>query len=329
VDADRQVALITTGGTIESAAASRVDHAWYHEAGQRLEPGRLMEAVPELADVARVVEHPFRRLSSSAVTPADWLGLGRTAASILSQVDGVVITHGTDTLEETAYFLHLTLTVTRPVVLVGAMRPPATLGTDAHLNLVRAVQVAASDAARGQGVLVVANDTIFAARDVTKARTYRVDAFSAGDLGPLGHADADGRVVLYHRHRRAAHPPFDLAGIAEVPRVDVVVSYVGADGALIDAAAAAGAAGIVSAGTGAGRCTPGEEAAFARAAAQGVVVCHASRVGAGRVARSPARAAAGRVVADNLQAWKAKVLLALALTRTSDPDEIQGLFDLH
>jgi L-asparaginase len=323
----RRVAVFSTGGTIESVGRTRLDHAWYHEAAQRLGPGELVASLPELAGVADIAEHPFRQVSSSALTAEDWIDLAAAVASVLADVDGVVVTHGTNTLEETAYFLQLTVDSEKPIVLVGAMRPSSTLGAEGGLNVLRGVQVAAAPEARGLGVLVVMNDTIFAARDVTKTATYRVDAFAAPDAGPLGFADADGRVVFYHRHLRRPSAPFDISAIDRLPRVDVVVSYVGADGALIDAAVAAGARGIVSAGTGAGRCTPAEQAALERAHAQGVVVCQASRVGAGRVARSPAQAEAGTVVADNLPAWKAKVLLSLALTRSADSEEIQSLFD--
>jgi L-asparaginase len=217
------------------------------------------------------------------------------------------------------------------VVLVGALRPASALSADGELNLLRAVQVAAAPAARGQGVLVVLNDTIFAARDVTKTATSRVDAFRAPDLGPLGFADADGEVVFHHRRVEAegARLTFPITGRVQLPRVDVVMSYVGADGVPIDAVVAAGARGIVSAGTGAGRPTPDEIEAFDRAAGRGVVVCQSSRVGSGRVPRTPSMSRRGVVAAGNLQPWKAKVLLALALTTTDDPSAIQMLFDSH
>lgn len=327
-----RIALFLTGGTIDSLGTSRLDLAWYYEAGQRLGPGALLASVPELQDVARVEEVPFRRLPSYALTDRDWLELADAVESALNRgMDGVVITHGTNTLEETAYFLSLTVRSGKPVVLVGAMRPPSGLGSESALNLLNAVRVAASPSAHGQGVLVVMNDTIFAARDVTKTATFRVNAFDARDLGPLGYADADGQVLFYHRSTRTPEPAhsFPVAGRTNLPRVDVLVSYVGADGVLVDAAVAAGAQGIVSAGTGAGRTTPAEEAALDRAARQGVVVCQSSRVGSGRVVRSPSLARRGWVAAGNLQPWKARVLLAVALTCTRDPAEIQRLFDSY
>ncbi len=330
----RRVALIITGGTIDSVGNDRLDLAWYIEAGKRLESGELMGAVPELAEIADVHEVPFRRLPSQSITPSDWIELAQTIQRILvddDEADGVVITHGTNTLEETAYFLNLVLKADRPVVVVGSMRPSSGLSADGYLNLANAVRVAADPGSAGNGVLVVLNDTILGARDVTKTATYRVETFQARDLGPLGYADADGQVIFYH-HPAKHHTTgsaFDWSTLTDLPRVDVVVSYVGADATMIEAAVAAGARGIVSAGTGAGRPTPEEDAALVRAHEQGVVICQASRVGSGRAVRSPGLKKRGWVAADNLVPWKAKVLLALALTRTSDPDAIQELIDTH
>jgi L-asparaginase len=287
--------------------------------------------VPEAAAIARVREIPFRRLSSHALRSADWLELGQLVQRLFDQdeADGVVITHGTNTLEETAYFLSLTLKSDRPVVLVGAMRPASAVSSDGDLNLLNALRVAAAPESRGKGALVVLNDTIHAARSVTKTATQRVETFQARDLGPLGYADGDSQVVYYQAPTRGhtLATPFDIRTLADLPRVDVITSYVDADGVFVNAAVEAGARGLVSAGTGGGRMTPTEEAAYDRAQAQGVVICQASRVGSGRVARSPGMAARGIVAADNLPPWKARILLALALTRTTDPDTIQRLFD--
>jgi L-asparaginase len=250
---------------------------------------------------------------------------------VLDSADGVVLTSGTNTLEETAYFLTLTLKSPKPVVLVGSMRPASALSSDGDLNLLRGIQVAASPDAAGLGVLVVLNDVIYAARDVTKTATFRVETFQGRDLGPLGYADADNHVAVYHRPNRkhTVSTEFDVRGLDTLPRVDVVVSYVGADGTFIDAAVAAGARGLISAATGSGRPTPLEEEALDRAQAAGVVVCQSSRVGSGRVARGPALIKRGFVAADNLQPWKARTLLAVALTVTTDPDAIQRMFDTY
>jgi L-asparaginase len=324
-----RVALLSTGGTIDSLGADRLDLAWYTETRRRLPDHALVESVPEAAGIAAVTQVPFPRTPSYGLTTETWSSLGTTVQTLVAsgRYDGVVITHGTNTLEESAFLLGLTVTCEVPVVLVGAMRPANGLGSDGALNLVQALRLAAAPAARGLGVLVLLNDTVFAARDVSKRATFRADAFSAGDLGPLGYVDADGLVDLRHRHATNANPVFAVDDIAGMPRVDVVVSHVGADGALIDAAVAAGARGIVSAGTGAGRPTPAEDTALDRAAAAGVVICQSTRVPTGRVSRSPAMQAAGRVVAGARAPWQARTALALALTRTSDVREVQKLLD--
>lgn len=328
MDGKPVIALVTTGGTIDSLGASRLDLVDYPDRGVRLEPGALVAGLPELADMADVREVAFRRLASHAITAADWLELLGTTSSLLDDpdIDGIVITHGTNTLEETAYFLHLTVRSAKPVVLVGAMRPASALGSDGELNLLRAVQVAACERARGQGALVVMNDAIWSARDVTKTSTLRVEAFRAPAFGPLGYVDGDGRIGFYHRNTRAAGM-FDVVGLDALPRVDVVLSYVDADAAMIDAVVAAGARGIVVAGTGAGRPTPPQVDALARAAKRGMVICFGHRTGSGRVPSTAWQRSTGAVTSDNLQPWKARVLLSLALTRTQDPTEIQAMFD--
>ncbi len=329
-----RVALIITGGTIDSLGKDRLDLAWYIEAAKRLDTGQLLAQLPELKSIAEVEEVPFRRLPSHALVDKDWLDMVRTIHSIFdrNQADGIVITHGTNTIEETAYFLNLTLKTDKPVVIVGSMRPASALGADGYLNLFNAVKVAADPNSRGRGSLLVMNDTIYSGRDATKNATYRVQAFQGRDLGPLGYADADGKIVYYHRieKKHTVATEFDVRSLQSLPRVDVVVSYVGADGKMIEAAAAAGARGIVSAATGAGRPTPAEDEAFDRVYKEkNVIMCLCSRVAAGRVARSPGLAKRGFVAGDNLQPWKARALLALALTKTNNADEIQRMFDTY
>jgi L-asparaginase len=328
-----RVVVITTGGTIDSLGADRLDLAAYLETGVRLQPGALMAGVGvELAAIADVTEVPFRRLRAHAITDVDLADLVDTVRGLFEreQVDGVVITHGTNTLEETAWLLHLVVASDRPVVLTGAMRPASALSSDGPLNLVNAVRVAASPQGRKLGTLVVLDDTIHGARDVTKSDTLRVSAFRDGASGPLGWVDGDGSIVLGHLPARgwSLEGSFTAVDLRALPRVDIVVSYQGADGVLVDAAVAAGARGIVSAGTGAGYPTPGEVEALERAAASGVVVCQTSRVGAGRVPRVPSLVARGWVAADDLQPWKARILLRLALASgRADADAIQPLFD--
>jgi L-asparaginase len=329
-----RIGLILTGGTIDSVGKDRLDLAWYIETGKRLADGELLERLPELKDIAAVQDIPFRRLPSQALVDRDWFDLVRKIQAIFAEdmADGIVITHGTNTLEETAYFLNLTLKTEKPVVIVGSMRPSSAISADGYLNVVSAVKVAADPLSRGRGCLVVMNDTIFNGRDVTKNSTYRVNAFQSRDIGPLGFADADGKIVYYHRPERphTVATPFDVRAAQSLPRVDVVLSYVGADGTLIEAAAAAGAKGIVSAATGAGRPTPLEDKAFDKVYAEkGVLMCLSSRVASGRVVRSPGLARRGFVAADNLPPWKARILLSLALSLTNDADGIQQMFDTY
>lgn len=325
-----KVVVISTGGTIDSVGTNRLDRAWYADTGRRLRPEELLESLPELAEIAEVQGVALDRLPSSSITVSDWLNLARVVTPLVrrSDVTGLVVTHGTNTLEETAYFLDLVIRSETPVVVVGAMIPPSAIGTDSELNLVNAVRVAASKEARGRGVLVAMNDGIYAAREVTKVAMFATCAFGSPGLGPLGYTEADGSVSFYRTRVPAARQgTFDICGRDGLPRVDVVMSYAGADGVLIDAAVAAGAKGIVSAGSGAGRITPAESAALGRAAEQGVVVCQASRVHSGRVLRSPEMRQRGVVAAGNHRPWKARVLLMLALTQTINPDAVQEMFE--
>ena len=328
-----RVALIITGGTIDSIGKDRLDLAWYIEANKRLNSGDLLAQLPELKSIATVEEVPFRRLPSHALVDKDWLDLVRTIHQIFDhdQADGIVITHGTNTIEETAYFLTLTVKTDKPVVVVGSMRPSSAISADGYLNLLNAVKVAADPQSKGRGCLLVMNDTIYGGRDVTKTATYRVEAFQGRDLGPLGYTDADGKVVFYHQtvKKHTMQTEFDVRDLEALPRVDVVVSYVGADGAVVDAVVQAGARGIISAGTGAGRPTPAEDQAFDRARDKGVMICQATRVGSGRVVRSPSLVRRGFVASDNLQPWKARLLLSLALTVTAEPDQVQRIFDTY
>jgi L-asparaginase len=320
------VALVLVGGTIGTVGSSRLDLFSYHETGRRQSASDLVAVVPELSQFAEIEAVDFRRVSSTALTVPDWFDLLRVVQSLLPRFDSVVLAHGTNTLEETAYFLDLCLAVDQPIVVVGAMRPLTALSSDAPLNLLRAVQVAASPDATGQGVLVAMDERIFLARDVVKAASQWLDAFRAPNAGPVGFVDSAGRVLI-DRRRTQPGPVFELPSSGDLPRVDIVVSHVGADGLLVDAAVAGGAKGIVSAGTGSGRTTPLEEEALKRAVSAGVVVCLSSRVGSGTVVSTPGSTAAGFVTGRDLVPWKARLLLSLALTRTHDAEEIQDLFE--
>lgn len=326
-----RVAVIGTGGTISGVGRHSLDLYEYMDYGRRQEADELVGRFPEVGGQADVVPVRFRAIASSAISPADWLALNEAVHEVVSRdaVDGIVITHGTATLEETAYFLNLTLKVECPVVLVGAQRPSNALGTDAGMNLLNAVRVAGAPEARGLGVLVLLNDEIQAAREVTKTSTYRLETFRSPDLGMLGYADPDGRVVIYRSptRRRAPHTEFDARGVADLPRVDIVLSYAGADGAAVRAFVAAGARAIVSAGVAPGLATPAETEALLEARRAGVIVVQGSRAGSGRVLPRTVLTERGFVAADNLNPQKARVLAMLALTVTDDAAQIQRIFD--
>ena len=325
-----RIAVIGTGGTISSVGRDTLDLAAYVETGQKYAPAELLARWPEVARFAELVPVPYSAVGSMRIAPSDWLALNEAvhkAAADDRDLAGIVITHGTATLEETAYFLHLTVKVDIPVVVVGAQRPATGLSTDAALNLVNAVRLAGSDKARGLGVLVCLNDEIQSAREVTKTSTFRLQTFRSPDFGILGHADVDG-IAIYRKpvRRHTTETVFDTRGLSDLPRVDILYSYAGSDGAAVDAFLAAGAKGIVAASLAPGYCTPGEVEALDRAVDRGVVVAQSSRVGSGRLVPTNYGRAKTLVLADNLNPQKARVLLMLALTRTADPAEIQAMF---
>ena len=258
-------------------------------------------------------------------------------------ISGLVVTSGTDTLEELAYFLNLTVRSEKPVVVVGSMRNPSTLGYEGAANLLEGFRVAASEEARGTGVLVVLNDEINAAREVTKTDALRLSTFQTRGYGVLGVIDAD-RAVFYRNvvKRHTAKSEFDVRSVSRLPRVDVLMVYQGADGDLIKAAADAGAHGIVLAAAGAGATSGTQQAGVTYALEKGVLVVTTTRAGSGRIAprrgpdaAQPAQSVtnpltpeerARRIAGEDLSPVKARVLLMLALTRTIDPAEIQRMF---
>ncbi len=329
-----RIAVIGTGGTISSLGDGSLDVLDYPDFGQKLTSEALIDKFPETRLVAEPVPVTYRQVGSTALGPEDWLELRRMIHQIARDdpgIAGFVIPHGTATLEETGFFLNLTLGVARPVVMVGAQRPASALGTDAGANLVNALQVAGSQEARGKGVLVVLNNEIHPARDVVKTSTYRVQTFRSFDFGALGHVDGDG--VQFYRAPLRAHMP-DTAFAARdlalpLPRVDIVLSYAGADAALVDAAIGAGAKGIVSAGFAPGSPTPAQQDALIAAAKAGIVVVQCSRAASGRVAPRRRLKETGIVAGEDFSPQKARILLMLMLATTSDFGEIQTAFQRY
>jgi L-asparaginase len=328
-----RIAVIGTGGTISSLGASSLDVLDYPDFGQKLGCEALLDRFPETRLVADPIPVTFRQVGSTEIGPKEWIELRALIHRMAGDdpaIAGFVIPHGTATLEETGFFLNLTLAVAQPVVLVGAQRPASALGSDAGMNLVNALRVAGSPEARGKGVLAVLNDEIHAARDVVKTSTYRLQTFRSLDFGALGHVDGDG-VHFYRAPLRAHMPetPFAALDLTQMPRVDIVYSYAGADGALVDAAVAAGARGIISAGFAPGSPTPEQRAAFERAAKSGVVIVQCSRAVSGRVAPRRRLRESGIVAGQDLSPQKARILLMLTLSTTSDIGSIQNAFQTY
>jgi len=316
------VKVVATGGTIANTPSGRLNAA------------EVADAIPALKRVARLEVEEVVRVGSSSITLENWLRLARRINEILAQeaeVKGVVVTHGSNTVEETGYFLSLTIKSDKPVVLTAAQRQFTTLSSDSPKNFLQAVRVAASDDARGKGALIVTNDVINAARDVTKNVTYRLETYNSRDLGVLGYVDED-RITFYRtplkQHTTAT--PFDVSRLQKLPRVDIVTSYVDADGALIDAAVAhAKVEGLVIAGFPTGSATPAMEQAMNRAAAKGIPVVMTNRGGTGRITDTRGKEARPLIFGDNLTPQKARILLMLALTTTRDPAEIQRIFQTY
>ena len=325
-----RVYLIGTGGSISFVGRERTDYINYSYDNKHLTIHELLDRVPEVSRWAEVRAEQFLNVGSTDVGPSHWLALAKRINAIFREdpeAAGVAITHGTATLEETAYFLNLTVKGRNPVVVTGAMRPPTGMGTDTDVNLMDCIRVAAAPQSAGRGVLTVLNNEIQAARDVTKTDSYRLETFRSNQLGLLGYADSDGEVVFYRTPTRVhtQDTEFDLEGVAEMPRVDIAYSYAGADGLLVNALADAGVPGMVAAGLGSGGSPPEFMAALRKAMERGVRVVIATQTGNGRVMRTRLFGEAGYIVADNLSPKKARILLMLALTKTSQPEEIQRM----
>jgi L-asparaginase len=333
-----RVRLVATGGTISNRQGGRLTHE------------DLVKSIPNLERYARVESEQFANTASSQITLDQWLQLARHINDIFARdaaLAGIVVTSGTDTLEETAYFLNLTVRDPRPVVVVGSMRNPSTLGYEGAANLLEGFRVAADSASRNKGVLVVLNDEINAAREVTKTDALRLHTFQTRGYGVLGVVDSDR--VAYYRDvvkRHTVNSEFDTSSITVLPRVDVIMVYQGASGDLIKAAVDLGAKGIVLATAGAGATSGTQQDGIRYAADKGVFIVSSTRAGAGRIparrtggpprdtqgqnAQPPDPAAEARrrfmLGSEDLAPVKARILLMLALTKTQEPSEIQRMF---
>jgi L-asparaginase len=323
------VVILATGGTIAGSGATSTTSVGYKAATVPVQA--LIDAVPELKKIAAVRGEQVFQIASQNMTNDYWLKLAKRANELLQKpdIDGIVVTHGTDTLEETAYFLDLVSKSDKPIVIVGAMRPSTGLSADGPINLYNAVLIAGSKEAVGKGVLVCLNDQINSARDVTKTNTYTADTFKAAELGLLGYVEGD-RVAFYRLpiRRHTLNSEFDLSGIEKLPNVEIAYGYANVSRTAVDAFAATGVDGIVYAGVGDGNPSELTEQALADARAKGVLIVRSARVGNGIIARNNEVNDDKRdfVVSDTLNPQKARILLTVALTKTRDTKELQRIF---
>ncbi|MGY2235622.1 asparaginase [Pseudomonas gingeri] len=319
--------FIATGGTI----AMQVDPSTSAPI-PALSGSDLLKAVPELATMARLEVSNLSNVPSVEMGPLRWRRLHREIEAALAReaIVGVLVSHGTDTLEETAWFLDLTLTSDKPVVLIGAQRNASETDFDGPRNLKSGTRVCIAPESTGKGVMVVLNDQINAAREVSKTHTSDVESFNSGDAGLLGRVDGD-RVTFYRASCRRQSLPL---GDAELPRVDIVPMYAGADGALLGAAVQAGARGLVIQALGAGNVNAAMYAAILEAIAAGIAVVIASRVPRGRVrpiygftGGGVTLKDAGVIFANDLSPQKARIMLMLAMQVPRSSTELQAIFD--
>ncbi|MGH7833072.1 MAG: asparaginase [Candidatus Binatia bacterium] len=313
------VKVIATGGTIANTPSGRL-HA-----------GEVAEVIPDLKQVARLEIEEIFRVGSSDITPDRWLVIVKRINELASDqnIQGFVVTHGSNTLEETACFLHLTVKTEKPVVLTAAQRQFSTISSDSPKNFLDAVRVAACEEARGKGVMTVVNDEINCGRDVTKRMSYRLQTYTSPDVGALGFVDLN-RVTFYRvpSRKHTVASEFDVENIEALPRVDIIYTASGTDGVLIDAAVErAKSEGLVIAVSPTGAPAPGMKEALRRAAGAGIPVVYANRGGHDRL--RPMLPEEPFIAGDNLNPQKARILLMLALTRTKDFAKIQKMFDEH
>lgn len=321
------VVLIATGGTIAMKNDPISQAPVPAISGEE-----LVAATPGFSDLAKIEVNNLSNVPSAQMDPPRWIALQKTVREALarSEVAGVIVAHGTDTLEETCYFLDLTLLSDKPVVLIGAQRNASERDFDGPRNLLNAARICLSPDSRNKGVMLVLNNQINAAREVTKTNTSDVETFKSGDFGFLGTVDED-RIVFARAPLRRQYVALTAA---ELPRVDIVATYGGNDGALIRAAVAAGAKGLVVAALGMGNVNPATYEAVKEVLAQGAAVVISTRVPNGRVlphygyiGGGKTLKEAGAVFADNLSPQKARLLLMLALQTTQNQAGLQGIFD--
>lgn len=324
----RNVVILATGGTIAGAAATGTQ-AGYTSGAVNIDT--MIAAVPGLTDLANIKGEQISNVGSQDMSFDILLKLAKRINELArsNTVDGIVITHGTDTLEESAFFLNLTVKTDKPVVMVGSMRPSTAVSADGPLNLYNAVGVAADERARGRGVLVVMNDWIHAAHSLTKTSTTAIQTFMSpvrGLVGTVNYAKSDFYTSPEWKH--TTKTDFDVASVTKLPRVDIIFASADMSADLIDAAVAHGAKGIVIAGVGNGNMNKASVDAAAKAVKAGVVVVRSSRVATGSVGRNVELDddKLGFIASDELNPQKARILLSLALLARRSPEQVQSFF---
>ena len=323
--------ILATGGTIAGSGSGALDTSY---TSGTVTVDKLIAAVPEINKIATIKGEQISNIGSQEMNNEVWFKLANRVNELLTsgKADGVVITHGTDTMEETAYFLNLVVKSDKPIVMVGAMRNSGSLSADGPLNIYNAVNVAMCKKAVGKGVMVVMNDEIHAAREVTKTNTTAVDTFKSPNSGKIGTVFY-GNVKFYMSpvRKHTVNSAFDITKIKELPRVDIIYSHSNDNPDFVNLAVKNGAKGIVNAGMGNGNPFPSALEALGEAVKSGVVVVRDSRVGSGETTLNGEvdDGKYGFLASDNLNAQKARVLLMLALTQTTDKAKIQELFLTH
>jgi L-asparaginase len=336
-----RVEIIATGGTIAGAQTSKAEYGY--TAGS-FNVNDLINAVPQMRDLASITGQQVVNIGSQDMNDAVWLKLAKRINDRLAsgKVDGIVVTHGTDTMEETSYFIDLVTPNDKPIVFTGSMRPATAIGADGPANLYNAVAVAANPDAAGRGVLVVLNDSVHLARNVTKTNTTNVETFRSLNRGPVGLANT-GKLEWFDKHHegevgaartaaaRTTAAPFSVDKLDALPRVDILYAHANMSTDLIDAAIKGGAKGLVIAGVGDGNMTRQAIDRLAQAAKDGVVVVRSTRLPSGVVLRNNEinDDKLGFVASGELPPAKARVLLQLALSQTKDLVEIQKMFYTH
>lgn len=326
--AKKNIVILATGGTIAGAAPTGTQVGY--TSGQ-VGIDTMIKAVPGIKDLANIKGEQISNVGSQDMSFAILLTLAKRINELTSggDVDGIVITHGTDTMEESAYFLNLTVKTDKPVVLVGSMRPSTAVSADGPLNLYNAVAVAADPQSSGRGVLVVMNDHIHAAHSLTKTSTTDVQTFMSPIRGLVG-VVSYGKCDFYNTPpwKHTSGSEFNVSGVTMIPRVDIIYADVDMSPELIDASVSTGAKGIVIAGVGNGNMTQAAVEAAARAVTKGVVVVRSSRVATGLVGRNVELNddKLGFIASDELNPQKSRILLSLALLTPHSPSDIQQLF---